>query len=337
MNEKKTEPVGCVEAGILENALVIIAVLGKHGKVEAWNRAAETITGYSREEVIGSATIWRHLYPEKSYRDSVTRRIAEILAAKDYFENFETTIRTRSGANRTILWNTKEIVRDGIKRVVTVGQDITPVRELDAFKESIIDNANVLITVLDFKGRVVIWNAAAEEITGYARSEAIGGYGIWKLLYPEKRYRDTITRQIKDIITDRQHFVNFEARITTKSGNKKIISWNSRLITFGSGQQVITIGIDITEQRMAEEALVAYMTEMAMRMKQPIEIIRDNLEDIAGLIRKGKITPEETAMLLDGQIRNATQIAANVQEFQKAIVERNQNIPQAYRKFLEGD
>ena len=42
-------------------------------------------------------------------------------------------------------------------------------------------------------------------------------------------------------------------------------------------------------------------------------------------------------MLLDGQVRNATQVAANVQEFQKAIVEKNRTIPEAYRKFLEGD
>jgi hypothetical protein len=79
------------------------------------------------------------------------------------------------------------------------------------------------------------------------------------------------------------------------------------------------------------------MTEMAMRIKQPVEIIRENLREVAELIRAGKITPEETSMMLDGQVRNATQIAANMQEFQKAIVEKNRAIPEAYRKFLEGD
>ncbi len=337
MTEKKPEHPGCIEAGILENALVIIAVLDKGGKILAWNRAAETITGYSKQEVIGTATIWRHLYPEKTYRDNVTKRIEKILAARDYFENFETLIHTRSGTTRTILWNTKEIDHDGMKRVITVGQDITPLRELDSFRECIIDNANVLITVLDQHGRVVMWNAAAEEITGYARAEAIGRREIWKQLYPEKDYRNTVTRQIREVMTARRHFANLETHVTTKSGEKKIISWNTRQIAFGGGEHVISIGIDITEQRKAEEALVAYMTEMAMRIKQPVEIIRDNLLDVAELTRAGKITPEETAMLLDGQVRNATQVAANVQEFQKAILERNQAIPQAYRKFLEGE
>ncbi|MDD4136572.1 MAG: hypothetical protein PHT99_01580 [Methanoregula sp.] len=122
-----------------------------------------------------------------------------------------------------------------------------------------------------------------------------------------------------------------------KDGGNRIISWNTREIGSGTGRLSIAIGRDITEQHKAEEALVAYMTEMAMRIRQPVGIIRDNLQDVAGLIRAKKITPEETAMLLDGQVRNATQVAANVQEFQKAIIEKNHAIPEAYRKFLEGD
>ncbi len=337
MTEKKPGPIGCIEAGILENALVIIAVLDPKGTVLAWNRAAETITGYSKQEVIGNTSVWRHLYPEKAYRDSVNRRLAEILATKNYFENFETQIHTRSGARRVILWNTKEVEIDGKKHVIAIGQDFTHIRELDSFRESVIDSANVLITVLNEKGRVVMWNRAAEEITGYAPSEAIGGYGIWKRLYPDKEYRDTVTRQIQEVISVQQHFSNLETRVTTKTGGKKVISWNTRQINIGGVNHVITIGIDITEQRIAEEALVAYMTEMAMRIKQPVEIIRENLHDVAELLRAGKITPEETAILLDGQVRNARQVAANVQEFQKAILEKNRAIPDAYRKFLEGD
>jgi PAS domain S-box-containing protein len=337
MADKKPDPIGCIEAGILDNALVIIAVLDKEGKILTWNRAAETITGYSKQEVIGSSKVWRLLYPDKAYRTSVTSKITEILAAKDYFENFETTIRTRSGTSRIILWNTKEIHQDGMSRAIAVGQDITHLRELDSFRESIIDNANVLITVLGLHGKVVMWNTAAEEITGYPRTEAIGRLDIWKRLYPDKEYRDMVTRQIKEVISARQHFTNLETRVTTKTGEKKIISWNTRQIAFGNGQHVISIGVDITEQRAAEEALVAYMTEMAMRIKQPVEIIRDNLLDVAGLIRAGKITPEESAMLLDGQVRNATQVSKNVLGFQQAILAKNRSIPEAYRKFLEGE
>lgn len=328
---------GCIEAGILENALVMIAVLEKSGKIVAWNHAAETITGYTKDEVIGDSTVWKNLYPDAEYRSSVTARIAAILAKKNYFENFETTITTRSGELRIILWNTKEISGSGKKRVVTAGLDITKQKELDAFRESIVENANVLITVLGRKGEVLLWNTAAEEITGYPREEAVGGREIWKRLYPDPAYRKTVTKKIVEIISSHRYFENLTTTVTTKMGETRIISWNTREIGSGTGRLSIAIGRDITEQRKAEEALIAYMTEMAMRIRQPVGIIRDNLRDVSELIRAGKVTPEETALLLDGQVRNASQVMANVQEFQKAIVEQNRAIPEAYRKFLEGD
>ena len=79
------------------------------------------------------------------------------------------------------------------------------------------------------------------------------------------------------------------------------------------------------------------MTEMAMRLKGPVEIIRDNLSDVAKLVRDGKLDPKDIALVLDGQVRNAGQVSKNVSEFQRAITERTKDIPEAYRKFLEGE
>ncbi|MDO8873536.1 MAG: PAS domain S-box protein, partial [Methanoregula sp.] len=273
------------------------------------------------------------------YRKEVTRKIIDIVKNKKFLENFETDIRTKTGDTRRISWNTRELTGVDGKRLgyIIVGNDITEQRKAEAFRESIINNANVLITVLDSKGKILVWNMAAETITGYLRNEVIGTRDVWKWLYPDADYRRNVTRQITSIITTRKYFEDFETTIVTKSGEKRIILWNTRQTGSGGDYQVITIGRDITGRKRAEEALLAYMTEMAMRIKQPVEIIRDNLQDVAQLSRSGKLTPEEIAMLLDGQVRNATQVATNVQEFQKAIVEKNRAIPEAYRKFLEGD
>ncbi|MFA7695308.1 MAG: PAS domain-containing protein [Methanoregula sp.] len=326
----------CIEAGILDNALVIIAVLEKKGRVITWNHAAETITGYSRDEVVGSDEIWKKLYPDTDYRDSLTEKIESILSTRNYFENFETTIRTRAGKSRIILWNTKKILDRDIPRTITVGLDITEPRKADLFRESVIDNANILIAVID-KGNVTIWNKAAETITGYSRDEVIGKGDVWTWLYPDAGYRRTITRQITDIITKNRYFENFETTIVPKSGPKRIISWNTRQIGTGETRQDIAIGLDITARRQAEDALISYITEMAMRLKGPVEIIRDNLSDVAQLVRAGKLDPNDIALVLDGQVRNAHQIARNVKEFQQAIAEKNKEIPDAYRKFLNGE
>jgi hypothetical protein len=53
-------------------------------------------------------------------------------------------------------------------------------------------------------------------------------------------------------------------------------------------------------------------------------------------MKEGMLTPDEIITVLEGQARNATQIEANIQEFQTAIVKKNQSIPETFRKFLEG-
>ena len=335
MTESDSGEHQCAEAEILNNALVIIAVLERSGKIVTWNHAAESITGYGSAEVTGKAQVWRDLYPDREYRAHVTGRIRSILAMKNYFDNFETVIRTRSGKTRTILWNTKEVDVEGNPRIVTVGVDITIQKELGNFRESIIDNASILLAVLGEKGEILVWNKAAEAITGFFRTEVIGRRDVWKYLYPDPDYRKEVTGQITRILEKHQYFENLETSVTTKSGGKRVISWNTRLMEAGGASHAIAIGRDITQQRLAEESLTAYISEMTMRLKQPIGIMSENLHEVAGLIREKKISPEEIIMVLEAQVRNADQIAANVSEFQRAIVEKNRAIPDAYRQFLE--
>jgi PAS domain S-box-containing protein len=332
--ENKTDEKTCIEADFLDNALVMIAVLGAKGRIISWNHAAETITGYSRAKVIGSNSVWKKLYPDTDYRKSVTRKIDDILATKNYFENLETTIRTLSGESRTILWNTKKIA--GTEETIAVGADVTTERAATAFSSGIVENANVLIAVLDPKGDVQVWNQAAENITGYPSDEVIGRRDIWKNLYPDDDYRRTVTKRISAIISEQKYFENLETTIQTKSGGKRIISWNTRQIGTAGNYHEIAIGRDITEQRKAEESLVAYMTEMTMRLKQPVGIISNSLLESAQLVKEGLLTKEEIILVLEGQARNAAQIQANISEFQVAIVEKNRAIPEAYREFLKG-
>ncbi len=78
------------------------------------------------------------------------------------------------------------------------------------------------------------------------------------------------------------------------------------------------------------------MTEMTMRLKQPVGIISNSLLDSAQLVKEGMLTKEEIILVMEVQARNARQIEANIQEFQTAIVEKNRSIPEAYREFLKG-
>jgi len=74
------------------------------------------------------------------------------------------------------------------------------IRKLGQFRESIIENANVWLDVLDEKANVVVWNKAAEEISGYSREEVEGHGMIWQWLYPDEQYRNEVVATAVAII-----------------------------------------------------------------------------------------------------------------------------------------
>jgi len=96
------------------------------------------------------------------------------------------------------------------------------------FNESIVSNANVWLTVMDSTGKILVWNEAAGDISGYGSDEVLGKNTIWKLLYPDLDYRRKITRTIRIIISEEKIFESFETTIRAKNSEEKIIAWNTR-------------------------------------------------------------------------------------------------------------
>ncbi len=130
------------------------------------------------------------------------------------------------------------------------------VRKLSQFLDLVIDNANVWLDVLDKNRNVVIWNKAAERISGYKREEVLGYSKIWEWLYPDEEYRSTITSLASAIIKGNM-VEDLETRIRTKDGDYKLISWHSRNIVNENGETIgsVALGRDITDRKQAEEAL----------------------------------------------------------------------------------
>ena len=148
-------------------------------------------------------------------------------------------------------------------------------RSMSEFNESIISNANVWLAVLDAKGTILVWNNAAEEISGYSTNEVIGKNTIWKWIYPDADYREKISRTITTIIHENRYFENFDTTIQAKNGENKTISWNTRAITDEKGilNRFVAIGIDITERQKAEKALA----ESEQRFRRTFDTAKDGL------------------------------------------------------------
>lgn len=142
--------------------------------------------------------------------------------------------------------------------------DVTEQREtteqfqnLSQFRESIIDNANFWLNVLDKELNVIIWNKAAEKISGYTKEEVMGCNGIWELLFTDKTYREKVLEQIH-LITDKAEIIeDLETQITCKNKDMKIISYNFKSLLNNNNETIglIVMGRDITARKTMEEEL----------------------------------------------------------------------------------
>ena len=84
------------------------------------------------------------------------------------------------------------------------------IRMLGQFSDSIVENVNVWLNVLDTKLNIVMWNKVAEEISGYSREEVVGHGKIWDWLYPDEEYRNAIIAKTTTLIEKDETLEYFE-------------------------------------------------------------------------------------------------------------------------------
>jgi len=230
------------------------------------------------------------------------------------------------------------------------GKNPRPTETFASWLQPIVDCSPIPQFVIGKDHRVRFWNKALERYSGLSATDIVGTTRQWQAFYKVERptladvllegKTDEIAQlyegryNMSTLIEDAWEATDFFPQV---GKNGTWLHFTAALIRDETGVVIGAVETleDITDLMKAEE-LIAYMTEMEMRITHPVGIIRENLQDIARLTRGGKLVPEEIGMLLDTQVRNAAQIQANVGEFQKSVMEKHQEIPEAYRKFLSG-
>lgn len=118
-------------------------------------------------------------------------------------------------------------------------------KDVELYKQ-LIENANVIFNAFDTEGNIIIWNKAAEEITGYKKNEALCNEKIMGRLYPDAEYRKEVLKSIGSAF--REDYKNVEFTLVTKYGDKKSISWSAISVKDKKGRPVgsFAVGIDVT-------------------------------------------------------------------------------------------
>jgi PAS domain S-box-containing protein len=172
-------------ASIVESSDDAIVSETLDGIVTTWNRAAEHIFGYTRDEMIGRSITVLSMPGEEGEMADILARIK----AGEKLEHRETLRRHRDGHAVPVLLTisplrdendkiigASKIARDISETKVLLAQQARAAAETEAERRfrRLLEAAPDAILEVDVDGRILIVNEAAERIFGYSRAELLG-------------------------------------------------------------------------------------------------------------------------------------------------------------------
>ena len=116
----------------------------------------------------------------------------------------------------------------------------------------VIETVAAVVVVLDTQGRIVEFNRAAEELTGYASGEVCGRVvGETGLIAQEEEpgFRGMVARLNAGECSDR-----YESHWVTKDGRRRLLSWRNSAVLGDHGEvtHVVATAIDVTDEHRIE-------------------------------------------------------------------------------------
>jgi len=88
--------------------------------------------------------------------------------------------------------------------------------------------------------------------------------------------------------------------------------------------------------RESNDRFLVFIKEAAMRLKNPLEVVEENLAIVVNDIEHSESEPQNVSLQLRIQIKNLEQIRKNIIELNQAIVDHSGEMSDASKQFLTG-
>jgi PAS domain S-box-containing protein len=336
---KRTEiELGTSEArwrSIINSAVDGIIVIDAHGRVEAFNPAAERLFGYTKLEVLGQNVTHLMPSPDREKHDQYLAEYRSTGVRKIIGIGREVTGRRRDGSLFPLHLSVGEMSLAGEQKFTGILHDLSEQLELEnrlrtseARWRSIVESAVDGIVVIDAHGRVEAFNPAAERLFGYTEHEVLGQNV--RLLMPAP-YRDEHDHYLaRYLATHLPKIIGMGREVTGRRRDGSLFPLHLSVGEMSLGGEPKFTGIlhDLTarvqlEERLREQTALARLGEMAAviahEVKNPLAGVRGAIEVIGGRLpassREASVVKEILARLdaLNDLMQNLLRFARPVQ------------------------
>ena len=304
------------------------------GKFIDCNQTLLDMLGYETKEELLQIDITKDLYviPEE-------RRIFQAKMERDgSVREWEVEFKRKDGGKITVLLSAYAI-RDSAGNVLGyegVNIDITQrkqlereLRETNDFRKRLIESSPYAIIATDIKGNIIVFNRAAEELSGYRAEEVLGRIHITQI-YPPGVAKEVMQRLRSPDYGGIGRLTGSEFKMVDKGG-KEIPIHLSAAIVFQDGEEVASVGIFtdlrpriVMEQKLQETHLqlvqlekLRSLGEMAAGVAHEINNPLGGILIYASLLLEG-LAPDDAQREDLGRI---VQEATRCQEIVKSLLE----------------
>lgn len=158
---------------LIETARVIVLVLDPDGRILRFNHYMEELSGYRLAEVQGKN--WFATFIPERNRSRVQEMFAEAVHGSQAYYGINAIV-TRDRHEREIEWSSTTLrdVTGNLIGLLCIGQDITERQRAQTLLQNLVQTAQDAIVSIDQRGRIELFNPAAEQIFGYTRDEVVG-------------------------------------------------------------------------------------------------------------------------------------------------------------------
>ena len=249
-----------------------VVVLDDGGRILFVNRAAERITGFARDGLLGGELVD---LVGHDHRTQIGDAISRVLAGVNV-ESFDLSLSTTSGQPVWVSVSTSTVLA-GTGAVILAFRDVTAERALEhelrstkEFLERLIDSTVDAIIAADLRGQIILFNQGAERLFGYAARDVIGKLPVWELY--EAGQGKQIMRMLRSTSyggVGRLEQTRREIRIA--GGDVVPVSMTASVVYQGE-REVATVGVltDLRERIRMEQRLLDAQQKLQLSEKQAL-------------------------------------------------------------------
>lgn len=239
---------------VLEVAQEAYVAIGPEGRVVDWNRRAETLFGWTREQAVGMPAAALVAPAQRDVVPFLERLTAS--GPDDLRQCVDLPAVDRCGrafAAQCTVWGVDRRAGTVVHLFV---QDVTDRRRAEqagAFLTAVVEGTADAIITRDLQGTILSWNAGAERIYGWTAHEAVGRAD--SLIVPPDKAAEL--DEMVRLLCRGQRVPSIETERVTRGGTRVPVALTLSPVRDAQGQLMATSAIarDVTEQRWMAETL----------------------------------------------------------------------------------